>query len=201
MSKELQVSLLKVLEDGKVRPVGGTQEVKTNTRVIAATNRSIETLKKKHLREDLFYRLAVIVIELPPLRDRREDIPLLIQSFIKKFNDKYSKNINNLTNDALEYLTGYEFPGNIRELENLIEGITAMSSDRKNSINVKDITSHLLWKDKNESAHAVLKLDKIEMQTLRQALRESKGNKSKAAKLLGISRDTLYRKLKEYEIS
>lgn len=201
MSKELQVSLLKVLEDGKVRPVGGTQEIKTDTRVIAATNRSIETIKNNYLREDLFYRLAVIVIELPPLRDRREDIPLLIQNFIKRFNDKYSKNISNLTNESLEYLVGYDFPGNIRELENLIEGITAMSSDRKNSINVKDITSHLLWKDNNESTHAVLKLDKIEMQTLRQALREAKGNKSKAAKMLGISRDTLYRKLREYEIS
>ena len=201
MPKDLQVRILNVLEDYKVRPVGETKEIEVHARVIAATNRSIDDLKNRYLREDLFYRLAVIVIELPPLRERKEDIQLLVQFFIKKFNEKYSKNIINLTSDALDYLNSYAFPGNIRELENLFEGMIAMSSERKTSINVKDITSHLLWKEKSESGHAVLKLDKIEKQTLRQALRESKGNKSKAAKMLGISRDTLYRKLKEYEIT
>ncbi|MGI9534667.1 MAG: sigma-54-dependent transcriptional regulator [Thermodesulfobacteriota bacterium] len=199
MPKDLQVRILHVLEDHKVRPIGETKEIEVHARVIAATNRSIDDLKNIYLREDLFYRLAVIVIELPTLRERKQDIQLLVQSFIKKFNEKYSQNIINLTNEALDYLISYEFPGNIRELENLLEGIIAISSERKTTINVRDITSHLLWNDKTESGHAVLKLDKIEKQTLQKALRESQGNKSKAAKMLGISRDTLYRKLKEYE--
>ena len=201
MPKDLQVRILHVLEDHKVRPIGETRETEVNARVIAATNRSLEDLKNKHLREDLFYRLAVIVIELPTLRERKEDIKLLVQFFIKQFNEKYSKNITNLTNDALEYLSNYEFPGNIRELENLFEGLLAMSSERKTTINAKDISSQLLWKDSSKSGHAVLKLDKIEKQTLRQAIKEANGNKSKAAKMLGISRDTLYRKLKEYKLN
>jgi len=201
MPKDVQVRILNVLEDHKVRPVGETHEVKVNARVLAATNRSIEEVKNKYLRDDLFYRLAVIVIEIPPLRERKDDILLLAQSFIRKFNEKYLRNINSLTSEALEYLCNYGFPGNIRELQNLLEGIVATSSERKSTINIKDISSHLLWKDKNESDHAVLKLDKIERQALRQALRETKGNKSKAATLLGISRDTLYRKLREYEIN
>ena len=157
-------------------------------------------LKEKHLREDLFYRLAVIVIELPRLKERSEDIPLLAKYFIDKFNQKYHKNISGLTSDAMELLCNYEFPGNIRELENLLEGIIAIASDKKANVTVKDINSHLLWKDKNESSHTILKLDKIEKQTLKQALRESSGNKSKAAKLLGISRDTLYRKMRQFGI-
>ena len=201
MPKDLQVRILHVLEDHKVRPIGETRETEVNARVIAATNRSLEDLKNKHLREDLFYRLAVIVIELPTLRERKEDIKLLVQFFIKQFNEKYSKNITNLTNDALEYLSNYDFPGNIRELENLFEGLLAMSSERKTTINAKDISSQLLWKDSSKSGHAVLKLDKIEKQTLRQAIKEASGNKSKAAKMLGISRDTLYRKLKEYKLN
>ena len=200
MSKDLQVRILNVLEDHKIRPVGETREFDVNARVLAATNRPIAELKEKHLREDLFYRLAVIVIELPRLKERSEDIPLLAKYFIDKFNQKYHKNISGLTSDAMELLCNYEFPGNIRELENLLEGIIAIASDKKANVTVKDINSHLLWKDKNESSHTILKLDKIEKQTLKQALRESSGNKSKAAKLLGISRDTLYRKMRQFGI-
>ncbi len=200
MSKDLQVRILNVLEDHKIRPVGETREFEVNARVLAATNRPITELKEKYLREDLFYRLAVIVIELPKLKERKEDIPLLAQYFIDKFNQKYLKNISGLTSDAMEELSNYEFPGNIRELENLLEGIIAIASDKKSNITVKDINSNLLWKDQNESTHSILKLDKIEMQTLKQALRESRGNKSQAAKLLGISRDTLYRKMKQFGI-
>jgi len=200
MPKDLQVRLLRVLEDYKVRPIGHTQEVSLDVRVIAASNQPIEDLKKKYLREDLFFRLAVIVIELPPLRDRKSDIPLLIENFINTFNKKYSKNIEGLSEGAFNHLYSYDFPGNIRELENLIEGIIAVSSPDKETITYKDLKAHLLWQEPKTSEHQVLALDKLEKFALEEALRESKGNKSRAAELLGISRDTLYRKLKLFNI-
>jgi len=200
MPKDLQVRLLRVLEDYKVRPIGHTQEVSLDVRVIAASNQPIEDLKKKYLREDLFFRLAVIVIELPPLRDRKSDIPLLIENFINTFNKKYSKNIEGLSEGAFNHLYSYDFPGNIRELENLIEGIIAVSSPDKETITYKDLKAHLLWQEPKTSEHQILALDKLEKFALEEALRESKGNKSRAAELLGISRDTLYRKLKLFNI-
>ena len=200
MPKDLQVRLLRVLEDYKVRPIGHTTEVSLDVRVIAASNHSIDDLKNIHLREDLFFRLAVIVIELPPLRDRKSDIPLLIDSFINTFNQKYSKNIEALSEEAFNHLYSYDFPGNIRELENLIEGIIAISPHLKKTITGKDLKSHLVWQQPKTSEHQVLALDKLEKFALEEALRESKGNKSRAAEMLGISRDTLYRKLKLFNI-
>lgn len=201
MPKDLQVRLLRVLEDYKVRPIGHTRETAVDLRVIAASNHSIEELKNVYLREDLFFRLAVIVIELPPLRERKSDIPLLVDNFINTFNKKYSKNLKVLSEDALNSLYQYAFPGNIRELENLIEGIIAVCPQDKVKITLKDLKNHLLWQEKQSSEHQVLALDKLEKFALEQALRESKGNKSKAAEKLGISRDTLYRKLKIFKIN
>lgn len=200
MPKDLQVRLLRVLEDYKVRPLGHTTEVSLDVRVIAASNHCVDELKNNYLREDLFFRLAVIVIELPPLRDRKSDIPLLIDNFINTFNHKYSKNIEGFSEEAFKHLNNYNFPGNIRELENLIEGITAVSPQDKKTITHKDLNAHLLWQESKTSEHQILALDKLEKYALEEALRESKGNKSKAAKMLGISRDTLYRKLKLFDI-
>ena len=200
MPKDLQVRLLRVLEEYKVRPIGHTEEVSLDVRVIAASNRSIEQLKSKYLRDDLFFRLAVIVIELPPLSERRGDILLLIETFIGRFNLKYSKNVRGLSEGALNSLYNYEFPGNIRELENLIEGIIAVSPQDKEEITLKDLKAHLLWQEPKAPGHQMLSLDKLEKYAFEQALREANGNKSKAAEMLGISRDTLYRKLKIFEI-
>jgi len=200
MPKDLQVRLLRVLEDYKVRPLGHTTEVSLDVRVIAASNHCVDELKNNYLREDLFFRLAVIVIELPPLRDRKSDIPLLIDNFINTFNHKYSKNIEGFSEEAFKHLNNYNFPGNIRELENLIEGITAVSAQDKKTITYKDLNAHLLWQESKTGEHQILALDKLEKYALEEALRESKGNKSKAAKMLGISRDTLYRKLKLFDI-
>ncbi len=201
MPKDLQVRLLRVLEDYKVRPIGHTAEVPLDVRVIAASNHTIDELKNEYLREDLFFRLAVIVIELPPLRERRSDIPLLIENFINAFNQKYSKSIESLSEDAYNRLYSHDFPGNIRELENLIEGIIAVSPMQKKTIAAKDLKEHLVWQQPKSSEHQVLALDKLEKYALEEALRESKGNKSKAAEMLGISRDTLYRKLKIFGIN
>ncbi|MEM7007641.1 MAG: sigma-54 dependent transcriptional regulator [Thermodesulfobacteriota bacterium] len=201
MPKDLQVRLLRVLEEYKVRPIGHTKEIALDVRVIAASNHTLEELKNEFLREDLFFRLAVIVVELPPLRDRKSDIPLLIDSFINTFNLKYCKDIESFSEEAFNHLYNYEFPGNIRELENLIEGIIAVSSNQKKTITDKDLKDHLVWQQPKTSEHQILALDKLEKFALEEALRESKGNKSRAAEMLGISRDTLYRKLKFYEIN
>lgn len=201
MPKELQVRLLRVLEEHKVRPIGGTSEREVNARVIAATNHPIDELKNRTLREDLFFRLAVIVIEIPPLRKRKDDIPLLVENFITRFNNKYSKNIDSFSEESMETLYKYNFPGNVRELENLIEGIIAVSPENKSSITLKDIRSHLIWQDaESESSYTVLSLEKLEKFAINQAIRESGGNKSRAAEILGISRDTLYRKLKQLDM-
>ncbi|MEQ9618462.1 MAG: sigma-54 dependent transcriptional regulator [Deltaproteobacteria bacterium] len=200
MPKDLQVRMLRVLEEYKVRPIGHTKEIALDVRVVAASNHTIDELKNKYLREDLFFRLAVIVIELPPLRERKGDIPLLIDHFIGRFNNKYSKRIRGLSEGAFSSLYNYHFPGNIRELENLIEGIIAVTSLSKNTITEKDLKAHLLWQQSKTPEHQLLSLDRLEKFALEQALRESRGNKSKAAELLGISRDTLYRKLKLYKV-
>ncbi|MEW6143577.1 MAG: sigma-54 dependent transcriptional regulator [Thermodesulfobacteriota bacterium] len=200
MPKDLQVRLLRVLEEYKVRPLGFTQEVTLDVRVISASNHPIEELKKTYLREDLFFRLAVIVIELPPLRERRGDIPLLIDHFINRFNKKYSKKVKGLSEGAFSSLYNYHFPGNIRELENLIEGIIAVIPPGKSTVTEKELKEHLLWQQPKGSEHQLLALDRLEKFALEQALRECKGNKSRAADILGISRDTLYRKLKQYGV-
>jgi DNA-binding NtrC family response regulator len=200
MPKDLQVKLLRVLEEHRIRPIGYTSEIPVDIRIIAASNRSLDELKSTYLREDLFFRLAVVVIELPPLRERREDIPLLAQHFIKKFNEKYSRNIESMSGSVFTSLYQYRFPGNIRELENLIEGIIALSPSEKETITEKDLKAHLTWQETRASEHKLLSLEKLEKFALEQALRESQGNKSKASEILGISRDTLYRKLKQFGI-
>jgi DNA-binding NtrC family response regulator len=200
MPKELQVRLLRVLEEHKIRPIGHTTEIPVDIRIIAASNRSIEELKNTFLREDLFFRLAVVVVELPPLRERNEDIPLLTEHFIKKFNQKYSKNVKGVSEGVFTSLYQYHFPGNIRELENLIEGIIAVSPTDKETITEKDLKAHLVWQETKAQEHMLLSLERLERFALEQALREAQGNKSKAAEILGISRDTLYRKLKQFGI-
>ncbi len=200
MSKELQVNLLTVLEENKVRPIGHTEETQIDVRIIAASNRSLKELKETSLRQDLYYRLAVIVIEIPPLRERKEDMPLLLRHFIKIFNRKYSRNIEEVSDGVLKAFYEYQFPGNIRELENLIEGIIALSPPSKNIITEKDLKSNSAFSYGMHSNTQPLTLKEIEKNSLREAIQKSEGNKSEAAKMLGISRHTLYRKLKEYGI-
>ncbi|MDA2921304.1 sigma-54 dependent transcriptional regulator, partial [Desulfobacterota bacterium AH_259_B03_O07] len=162
MPRDLQVKLLRVLEENKVRPLGHTTEIPFDTRVIAASNRTLEDLKKNVLRADLFFRLAVIILELPPLRERREDIPLLTEFFIKKLNQKYSRNITGVSEGVFTSIYQYDFPGNIRELENLLEGIIAVSTTDKETITEKDLKAHLVWKETKASEHTLLSLEKLE---------------------------------------
>ncbi|HYL77217.1 MAG TPA: sigma-54 dependent transcriptional regulator [Bryobacteraceae bacterium] len=204
MPKDVQVKLLRVLQEHEVRPVGGTKSVPVDVRVISASNCPLSELRSTFLREDLYFRVATVVLQIPPLRARPEDILVLAQHFAGRLSRRYSREIV-LARSALELLLSYSFPGNIRELENLIESSSAVSEDNPQTITDKDIRPLL-----GESAaqpsltpamEQAVSMEQMERLTIQQALRLSSGNRTKAASLLGISRDTLYRKLRQYQVS
>jgi len=198
MSKNLQVKLLRVLQDKTFFKVGSTQPLRVDVRIIAATNRKLEmAVEARDFREDLYYRLNVIKIELPPLRERLEDIPLLVRYFIHKFSKKIGKNIRRVSNEVLDILTGYSWPGNIRELENVIERAVVVAETeeiQKKDLPI-DVATHYYDLRKFWS------LENVEREHLLKVLTCVHGNKSKAARLLGIDTTTLWRKLKRYNIS
>ena len=203
MPKDVQVKLLRVLQEGELRPVGSTRPVQVDVRVVAATNRSLSELRSSLLREDLYFRIATIVLEVPPLRSRQEDILVLSQHFAGRLSRRYGREIS-LSRPALELLLGYSFPGNVRELENLVESASAVSASNPQIITDKDLKPLLgagapapaVPPRMNES----FSMEQMERLTIQQALRVSEGNRTKAASLLGISRDTLYRKLRQYQV-
>src|SRR5256886_11838892 len=132
MTMAMQVKLLRVLQERTVRPVGGSNEIPIDVRVIAATNRELDQLVAEHgFREDLYYRLSVIPVRVPPLRERREDIPVLANHFLKKYSPAAGKSILRIANDALEVLAGYEWPGNVRQLENTVERAVALETSNE----------------------------------------------------------------------
>lgn len=203
MSVDLQSKLLRVLEDGKFRRVGGTKEVSVDVRIVAATNRHLEEAVEEGIfREDLFYRLNVFNIALPPLRERAEDIPLLIQSFIEEFNLKNDRNIQGIAREALQTLKKYSFPGNVRELKNVVERAVIVS--RNDVIEVEDLPESV--RSKAERAPRVEfrlgnTMEEVEKQFLFHTINYADGNKTKAAKMLGISLKTLHNKLNKYKSS
>jgi DNA-binding NtrC family response regulator len=209
MSLELQSKLLRVMETKRFKRVGGVNDIQVETRIIAATNRNLrQAVAKGSFREDLFYRLTVIPIQLPPLRDRREDIPVLIKCFIDQFNKELRKTVSGASGDALRTLTSYTWPGNVRELRNVIERAMLLESEEEilpdhlpreifeeaASFVPSDIESHIMGTDQ------VLALDDVEKVAIEHALRVHGGNKTKAAQALGISRQTLRTKLKQYSL-
>jgi DNA-binding NtrC family response regulator len=203
MPKEVQVKLLRVLQEHELRPVGSTQSVPVDVRVVAATNRTLTELRSTLLREDLYFRIATIVMEVPPLRTRPEDILVLAQHFAGRLSRRYHREIS-LSRAALELLLGYSFPGNVRELENLVESASAVSADNPQVITEKDLKP-LLGAGAAVSpgpAHLgdAFSMEQMERLTIQQALRVSAGNRTKAASMLGISRDTLYRKMRQYQV-
>ncbi len=213
MPPETQAKLLRAIEDGRVRPVGSTQEVPADCRIIAATNRDPAALiKSGKLREDLYYRLAVISIELPPLRARTDDIPLLLGHFVQQFNERFQKRIRGFDPRATEALMKYAWPGNIRELRNVVEGIFALA--RGTEIAAAELPPKVLPRSElAEAAAGALAggddgpippleetLKDVERKLILRALRVAEGNKSRAADLLKVSRKRIYRKLEEYDI-
>ncbi len=203
MPKDVQVKLLRVLQEHEVRPVGGTRSLPVDVRVIAATNRSLNELRTALLREDLYFRVATVVMQLPPLRSRPEDILLLAQNFASRLSRRYSREIT-LARSALEALITYSFPGNVRELESLVESVAAVSEDNPQIVTDKDLRP--LFQDQpvrplETNPGQPLAMDQMERLAIERALRLSQGNRTQAASMLGISRDTLYRKLRQYRSS
>ena len=204
IDQSVQVKLLRILEAKTFERVGGTQQVTTDSRVVTATNRNLqEMVKNGEFREDLFYRLDVLNIELPPLRDRKEDIPLLVKSFVDYFAAENNKQISGVSNEVLSVFDSYNWPGNIRELKNCIERMIVLC--REKILQISDIPYHIREKvspdlvEKNIS-YDTLNLECNEKKLVIQALDETDGNRTAAAKKLGISRRTLHRKLNEYGI-
>ena len=212
MSLRMQALLLRFLESGEVHAVGSDAIADhVDVRIIAATNRDpLLCVKKGDLREDLYYRLAVIHVDLPPLRQRTEDIPLLVQHFVAQFNERVGKRIRGLEPRALEALMKYPWPGNIRELRNLIEGTFALAKGTE--IGVADLPRKIApgaggaaGAEAAAGAEGPIPpleetLREIEKRLILRALRVAEGNKSRAADLLKVSRKRIYRKLEEYGI-
>src|SRR5438094_6794254 len=199
LSPGLQVKLLRVLQEMQVRPVGSTKAHPVDVRVIAATNRNLEqAMHTGTFRQDLFYRLNVIRIQLPSLRERREDISSLVNHFIRRFNKRLRRDVKGISPDAPAALSGYDFPGNVRELENLIERAFAMGS--RHQITLADLPSLTARPSVAPSmaGSTVPTLAEVEKELILRALAVYNNDKEEAARALGISRRTIYRRLKEY---
>jgi DNA-binding NtrC family response regulator len=203
MSAMLQAKLLRVIEEKEVRPLGDTHSHAVDARIISTTNRDLPSLiRNGGFREDLYYRLRVIDLELPPLRQRKEDVPLLVQHFIGKFSQSMKKNITGVSEEAMKILLNYSWPGNVRELENVIQ--RAITLGRPEMILPEDLPDSLLVKETDEELFGQalrerLTLAQLEKEYVRRVLIEEGGNKSKAAERLDLDRKTLYRKLQEMD--
>ncbi|MEW6379202.1 MAG: sigma-54 dependent transcriptional regulator [bacterium] len=210
----MQAKLLRFLEQRSFRRIGGIKDISVNISVIAATNNELgRMVEEGSFRHDLYYRLNVFLIRVPPLRRRKEDIPLLIQHFIDKFNQDFHKNVQGIHPDALRIAMDYDYPGNIRELKNIVERamimeegnvITASSLDFFKTSRSDDQPLHQLAAEdgKEEGRTGTrLKLEEMERHYILEILRETGGNKAHAAAILGIARSTLFKKIKEYQLN
>ena len=205
MPAELQTRFLRVLQEREYRPLGSTKTLKADFRVIAATNRPISSaLAENRLRSDLYYRLNTFQIEIPPLRERKEDIPPLVSTFLKRFADEMGKPEPEILPEAFQKLLDYSWPGNVRELQNAMEYAVVLA--RKDKISVKELPAEvqlpaaLQQVERPANGGGVQNLDDLERNAIIQALAQCHGNKKKAAQVLGIQRPTLYNKMKRYAI-
>jgi DNA-binding NtrC family response regulator len=198
-----QVTLLRVLEDGVFRRVGGDEDVRADVRVIAATNERLEAaVQEGRFREDLYYRLKVVTIDVPPLRERAEDIPLLVNAFIREFNEKNHLDVEGVDDDVIWLFRAYGWPGNVRELRNVVESMAVMS--RTNRLSREDIPPNVRRSVEEVKADGVrvgMKLADAERYLIEATLKEMGGNRTRAAKVLGIGLRTLQRKLKSYGVN
>jgi transcriptional regulator with PAS, ATPase and Fis domain len=199
MPVDLQAKLLRAIQEKEVKPVGSTDRIPISTRVIAATNRDLETnVREGKFRQDLYFRLNVVQIKLPPLRERKTDIPLLVNYFLEKFGEM-ERQVGAISEEAMSRLIAYDWPGNVRELENAIERGVALGSSP--ILQVTDLPTNLHYgpSERIPQDDEIVPLAELERRAILRALREAGGDKLAAARLLGIGKTTLYRKLKEYE--
>lgn len=202
----LQVKILRVVEDKSFKPIGNTKDIKVDLRIVSATNKELEKeVIAGRFREDLYYRLNVIPIRIPPLRDRAEDIPILVNYFLKKYSKRFGKDIKKISSSALELLTSYDFPGNVRELENIIERCIALETSNiilPESLVLSDFKKGGLKVEPTlpEGLDLQKKVEELEKTFLIKALEEARGVKKKAAELLNLSFRSFRYKLKKYKI-
>ena len=205
MPPALQAKLLRVLEEREFQRIGGTKTISIDIRVLTATHRNLaDAAEKGAFRLDLYHRLAAFCIVIPPLRERREDIPILADHFLKKYAAAIGKSIRAISTDALHVLTQHDFPGNVRELKNAIE--SAVLSETTDQLQPQSLPPHLTQESSqtvigdSTDATVILPLDEVERRAIVHALKVTDNNISDAARALGIDRTTLYRKLKKYNL-
>ena len=205
MSPKLQVKLLRVLQDRSFEPVGSSETQRVDTRVIAATNQDLQlAIEEKRFRTDLYYRLNVIPLEVPPLRERSEDIPILVEHFLEVLSRERGSEVCSISDEAMESLCHHDWPGNVRELENLIERLTVLRG--KGCIEISDLPGKPFREERpqlhsmrlpNEGLSLRAEVDRLESDLIRQALEKTHGNKNRAAQLLALNRTTLLEKIKK----
>jgi DNA-binding NtrC family response regulator len=202
MPAQIQVKLLRFLEEGRFRRVGSTRDRESDVRVVAATNRNLaEDVQQGRFRADLFYRLNVISLHIPPLRRRREDIPALVEHFLTVFRERFNRPALDLSEEARRRLSAYDWPGNVRELRNCLERAAALAQG--DAIEADQVlppsAAQVQEGGAGESVAAPVTLDELERRHILRVLEDAGGNRERAAAILGISARTLYRKLREYE--
>ncbi len=204
MSLAMQAKLLRVLENGEIVRVGSNDAVRVDVRVISATNSELaEKVENKEFREDLYFRIKGATIELPPLRERREDIPLLIDQFIRRANETHGTNIKGISPEARKVLMAYPWPGNVRQLRNTIENMVVLAAG--DALTVDDLPPEIHRRPEDAAggqlgALAGISLEDAEKELIRNTLKMTEGNREQAARVLGIGQRTLYRKIKEYDL-
>jgi len=202
ISLQTQVKLLRVIQEREFERVGGEERIKVDVRIISASNRNLkDEIERGNFREDLYYRLNVVSIHVPPLRERPDDIPLMVHKFIEEFSKENNREIEGITNGALQALMSYKWPGNVRELRNVIESIVVLTKAR--IITEQDLPVGVLSKDEKSSLKIPVgvSLADAEKQLIMFTLEYTGGNKTKASEVLKIGRKTLHRKLSEYGIA
>jgi DNA-binding NtrC family response regulator len=202
LSLPVQVKLLRFLQEREFQRLGGNQTIRSDVRIISATNRDLnEKVEKGLFRDDLYYRLNVVVMDIPPLRERKEDVPFLVKHFIHRFSEENKKDIQGVSSEAMDTLLKYDYPGNVRELENIIERASVIARDPVISMRdlpFREVPSHRIDDYKGEGASMKDSIETLESQLIEQALEEAHNNQTKAAEILGISERTLRYKMKKY---